>query len=207
MKRAMLAIASFLVSVQLLSVATTVLATDFPDYQPEVVVKISDLEVNKRVFDPERGRFVDNLDVTDHKFVPGDEITFQIIIKNVGEVDFEKIRVEDSLPDFLRPVDKDDLDFEIHDLNPGEEAVTEIKAKVKDEKHLPKDQSVICGFNVAKVKTEKQEGKDVAKVCITKKVAVIKVLPVTGPEKLPLVLSLSLVGGLAGVALVVLNRQ
>jgi len=176
-----------------------------PQYGGEVCVRLGDLRIDKVVWDPQREKFVDNLDLTDHRFSLQDEVAFQLRIKNIGDATFEKVVVKDELPSFLELV-SGDLEFEIFDLAPGETETRDIKTKVKSESQLPTEKSVICDVNLAVAKADSEEAKDTAKICLSKKVAEVKVLPITGPERTPLVLSLSLIGGLTGLALVVLNR-
>jgi uncharacterized repeat protein (TIGR01451 family) len=175
-------------------------------YGGEVCVAVGNLEINKLVWDPTSEKFVDNLDVTDHNFASGEEVAFQLRIKNTGDASFSKVEVKDTLPSFLSLV-SGELSFEISELDSGETEIRDIKARVKDASQWPDDRSVICDVNQAQAKADNESAKDTAKLCVSQKLIKVKVLPVTGPEKLPWLLSFALIGGLTGLALIVLNQQ
>jgi uncharacterized repeat protein (TIGR01451 family) len=175
-------------------------------YGGEVCVEVGELQVNKLVFDPANQRFVDNLDVTDHKFAPGEEVIFRIKVKNVGDAAFEKVTVQDTLPFFLR-LSSSSLSFEIFDLTPGETEEREVRARVVGEESFPQNQTVICDVNIAEAQAKEMFAKDTAKVCAAKKVAVVTVLPPTGFTGFPVLLVLSVLLAAAGITLVFLGRR
>jgi uncharacterized repeat protein (TIGR01451 family) len=175
-------------------------------YGGEVCVEVGELQVNKLVFDPVNQRFVDNLDVTDHKFAPGEEVIFRIKVKNVGDAALEKVTVQDALPFFLR-LSSGSLSFEIFDLTPGETEEREVRARVVGEESFPQNQTVICDVNIAEARAEEMFAKDTAKVCAAKKVAVVTVLPPTGFTAFPVLLALSVLLAAAGITLVFLGRR
>jgi uncharacterized repeat protein (TIGR01451 family) len=175
-------------------------------YGGEVCIRIGELQINKLVFNPESQQFVDNLDVTDHKFAAGEEVIFRLKIKNVGDASIEKVTVNDTLPSFLN-LTAGSLSFEINDLTPGETEEREIRARVIGEDSFPKDQTVVCDVNVAEARAKEMFAKDTAKVCAAKRIVVVKVLPPTGFSGFPFLLILSVLTGVAGVTLVFLARR
>lgn len=175
-------------------------------YAGEVCIRTGELQINKVVWDPQNQRFVDNLDVTDHKFSPGEEVVFQLRIKNVGDAALERVEVKDTLPFFLF-LTSGSLSFEVTDLTPGETEEREIKARVVSAESLPNNQSIFCDVNVAEARAGELRDRDTAKVCVTKKVLAVKVLPPTGFQNLSLFLVLAIVTGAAGIALLVLGRH
>jgi len=175
-------------------------------YGGEVCIKTGELQINKVVLDPVNQRFVDNLDITDHKFAPGEEVVFQLRIKNVGDATLDKVTVSDTLPFFLR-LSSGSLSFEITDLTSGETEEREIKARVVEEGNLPQNQNVVCDVNIAEAQAGDRHDKDTAKVCAAKKVAAVTVLPPTGFSGLTLSLVLSAVTAMMGVVLAVFNRR
>ncbi len=175
-------------------------------YGGEVCVKIGELQINKFVFNPESQQFVDNLDVTDHKFVAGEEVIFRLKIRNVGDATIDKVTVNDTLPFFLS-LTSGSLSFEINDLTPGETEEREIRARVRDEDCFPKDQSVICDVNVAEARAKEMFTKDTAKVCAAKKIVKVTVLPPTGFSAFPWWLVLSVLTGATGLALVFWSKH
>jgi uncharacterized repeat protein (TIGR01451 family) len=165
------------------------------------------LELDKRVWDPEDGEFKDNLvNTDDYKFSPGEEITYQLTIKNTGEKMIDKINVKDYLPSYLRYV-SGDHEFEIYNLDAGQSVVKEFKAAVVNNEYLP-DQEVICDANTsnwAKAWSDDDYDDDTAQICIKKKVLGVKVieeLPPTGPQTGILLLGFSLLSGLTGLSLI-----
>lgn len=174
-------------------------------YEYREVIKVRGLEIDKKVLDPRSGNFVDNLGVTEHLFRAGDEVVFRLSIKNSGDTAFDRVWVDDTLPSFLE-LTGGSLNFEITNLNPGQKEEREIKTRVVSEERFPHDQSVICDVNVAKVRADKAEDKDAAKVCIARKAAEAKVLPVTGTN-LWLILSTSLLGAGVGFALIRVGKS
>lgn len=167
-------------------------------YEGEVCVRTGELQIDKEVWDPEDGKFVDNLGITDYKFAPGEEITFKLKIKNVGDETFDKVNVQDTLPDYLELV-SGDLSFEISDLEIDETEEREFKAKVVSADRFPEDKAVICVVNTTEVWSGDERDKDTAQVCLEKKVLGVVVLPPTGPEHGLFVLTLSLASAILGV--------
>lgn len=173
-------------------------------YEGEVCREI-DLLLDKKVWDPKNGEFKDNLvgiSADIYKFAPGEEITFKLRIKNVGEEKFDKVYVKDTLPDYFELV-SGDLEFEIDDLDPDEEVEREFKVKVKSEESLP-NESLICDTNTtnrAKTWSGDEADEDSSQVCVARKVLAAE-LPPTGPQNAILLLGLSLLSGLTGLSLI-----
>ncbi|MBI4100252.1 hypothetical protein HY439_00725 [Candidatus Microgenomates bacterium] len=166
----------------------------------EVCVRTGQLQIDKEVFNPQENKFVDNLGITSHKFNPADEITFKLIIKNVGDAKFDKVSVSDELPSFLERT-AGDLSFEITDLDPGETVEREIKAKVVSANQIPSDKTTICVVNTAKVSSGDEQDKDTAQVCIERKVLGAAIQPVTGPQDWLMILAVSFGAGITGIFL------
>lgn len=169
-------------------------------YEGEVCVRTGELQIDKEVWDVEDGLFVDNMGLTDYKFAPGEEITFKLKIKNVGDETFAKVYVQDTLPDYLELV-SGDLSFEIDDLVVGETEEREFKARVVSADRFPYDKTVICVVNTAEARADDEGDKDTAQVCLEKKVLGLVVLPPTGPEDWLVVLLSSGLIGILGVYL------
>ncbi|MAG59839.1 hypothetical protein CMO96_03575 [Candidatus Woesebacteria bacterium] len=145
----------------------------------EVCVKTGELQIDKEVWDSQGRKFVDNLGITSHKFAPGDEITFRLKIKNVGDDNLDKVDVTDSLPSQLTLV-SGSTSFEIKDLGVGKSEEREIKVKVSQDA-LPSDKSLICIVNTAEVRSGDNHDRDTSQVCLEKKVGK-KVEPKALPE-------------------------
>jgi len=167
---------------------------------PEVCVRTGELQIDKEVWDVEDGLFVDNMSVSDYKFAPGEEITFKLKIKNVGDKTFNKVYVNDTLPEYLELI-SGDLSFEIDDLAVGETEEREFKVRVVSADRFPSDEAIICVVNTAEAWSGDEKDKDTAQVCLEKKVLGITVFPPTGSEDWIVILPFSLLAGLVGIYL------
>ena len=171
----------------------------------EVCVKTGELQIDKEVLNPQTSEFVDNLDITTYKFAPGEEITFKLKIKNVGDETFSKVWVKDSLPSYLEVV-SGSLEFEITDLNPDETEEREIKVKVVSDDRFPKDLT-ICEDNLGEVWSDDERDKDTAQVCLSRKVLGITVQPKTGPDSGQAILLTSSILSLLGLSGIIFVKK
>lgn len=175
-------------------------ATVYCDGQYGEVCREIELLIDKMVWDPVNGKFVDNLGINDYKFAPDEEITFRLEVKNVGDETFAEIDVRDYLPDYLEYL-SGDIDFEIKDLDPGETETREFKAKVVSADKFPSDESIICVVNKAEAWNGDEKDEDTAQVCMEKKVLGVAELPPTGPEHATMILALSISSALLSIVL------
>lgn len=174
-------------------------------YGEEVCVRTGELQIDKEVWDVEDGLWVDNMGLDDYKFAPGEEITFKLRIKNVGDEKFDKVYVKDILPEYLELV-SGELSFEIDDLEVDETEEREIKARVVSADKFPND-TTICDKNTAEAWTDDERDKDTSQICMEEKVLGVEVMPPTGPGNWILVLPFSLLTGLVGIYLTKFSRQ
>lgn len=173
----------------------------------EVCVRTGQLQIDKEIFSSQENKFVDNLGLNDRKFAPGEEITFKLKIKNVGDATFDKVSVTDSLPSLLELV-SGSTSFEISDLTAGETEEREIKAKVAASGNFPGDKTIVCVINTAEAVSGGEKDRDTSQVCLERKVvgpapaAKPAELPPTGPEDWLPLLVLSLLTGSTGLYLI-----
>ncbi|MCL4398021.1 DUF11 domain-containing protein [Patescibacteria group bacterium] len=113
----------------------------------QTCVSTGELLVNKKVFDPVSQTFVDNLGRTDHVFAIGEEVTFSIEVKNVGDAPVNDITVTDTLPNFLTWTGGDPLVSTISSLGAGESVTKTIRTKVVS----TFGSGVVCANNLASV--------------------------------------------------------
>lgn len=165
----------------------------------QVCVAISQLSVNKNIFDPVNKQFVDNLGLTSHRFISGEELIFNLTVKNVGDSTINNISVTDTLPDFLT-LTSGSLTYTIDHLEAGSQDQRQIKAKVVAVKQLPIDKTVICLVNTVQAVAGDQSDKDSSQFCLQK--PGIVVTPSTGPKDWQYVLLGSLLTGMVGLYLV-----
>lgn len=162
----------------------------------EICVRTGELQLDKKVWNRNSNSFVDNMGLSDHVFVAGEEVTFRIKVKNVGDQAFDHVYVKDVLPNYLY-LSAGSLEYTIDDLVPGEIDEREIKARVVNANQLP-NMSSICPVNLAEARSHGEYDKDTAQLCIQNKVLgskpPVKHIPQTGPDMLLLALP-----GVAGV--------
>lgn len=171
----------------------------------EICVKTGNVQVDKEILNPADGKFVDNLSLTSEKFTPGQEITFKIKVKNVGDAEFAKAEVKDILPSTLE-LTSGETTYEIKNLKVGETNEKILKAKVVSEDKLPKDKSVICDVNAAEAKSDSEKDRDTSQFCIEKRILGATTLPQAGPEDVLLGLSISGILSLAGASLLRIKK-
>jgi uncharacterized repeat protein (TIGR01451 family) len=173
-------------------------------YEGEVCYKI-ELMLDKKVWDPGTEAFVENLGTGDYKFAPGDEIAFQIKVKNLSDEAIENIDVRDYLPEYLEHL-SGDLSYKISRLEVDESEEREVKVRVVSAEEFP-DDKLACVINKAEAWTDDDQDEDTAQVCIEEKVkaAVVEELPPTGPHYGILLLGVSMLSGLAGLVFKKLN--
>lgn len=178
----------------------------------EVCVRTGQLQIDKEVFNPQENKFVDNLGINDHKFAPGDEITFRLKIKNVGDATFDNISVNDSLPSLLE-LTSGSTSFTISNLTPGSTRENEIKAKVAASGNFPVDKTLVCVVNTAQVNSGGEKDKDTAQVCLERKAVgpapapKPTALPPTGPEDWLPLLVLGTLTGISGLYLIKFSKR
>lgn len=163
----------------------------------EVCVKTGELQIDKKVWHPADGAFVDNLTLTSYIFNVGEEIVFKLTVKNVGDEAFDKVTVTDTLPSFLEHL-SGDLSFEINNLGVGESREYEIRARVKPDQ-FSADKLTLCDVNTARVESGDQGDKDTSQVCAEKKVLGVAVLPAAGPSDWIPAALFSVISGLLGL--------
>lgn len=175
----------------------------------EVCVRTGQLQINKKVCDPKsgvcdisktaQGTFVDNIPSTRHIFAPGAEVLFKFELKNVGDANFSRVTVTDTLPAHLRIIDG--LTWEITDLAPGETEERFFRARIASEAEFG-TVNAICELNQVEGKADNGEtDRDMAQVCmgVGKE---LKVLPKAGAGNTIFTLVSSLLAGSLGFFLV-----
>lgn len=152
------------------------------------------IDLVKKVKNPNDDSWVDDLKAEDYKFSPGEEIIFLVRVKNEGEINYEKVEVEDYLPSYVELVSGEtEIDFE--DFAPDETREFEIKVRVVSADDLPEGNVLYCLVNKAEVEADSQKDEDTAQACIEKKegeVLGVSVMPETGQSLLFMMAALAL---------------
>lgn len=154
------------------------------------------LFIDKKVKNPQTGELVESLSANGPTFLPGQEVSFRIEVKNNGLADMHNIQVQDKLPDFVDFIsgpgsfDKGAkaLTWNIDKLKPGEFKLFDVKIQVKTQKDLP-DLDLPCVTNFIQVQQDKNIAQDSAVFCIqTKVLGTVPELPKTGPQETAIIL-------------------
>ena len=174
------------------------------------------ITIDKKVLKPGTKEYVDSISGNDPKYQAGQEVTFEIVVKNVGSNKLEKIVVTDTLPQYVTFVsgpgsyDKDTnkLSFVIASLDSGASETIYITTKVVDTVVFPeKGFTCVTNYVHASVK-DVANADDSAQFCIESSVKVEK--PVLGVKKTPSTgpadAALPLLAGIAGAG-VYLTRK
>lgn len=156
--------------------------------------------VNKFVYNPANSKFVDNLGVDQHLFLPDQEVLFRVEVKNTGSIDLNNVKVSDKLPSqvsFVKgpgTVDANNvLSFTIDKLTPGETKTFDIKAKINAADKIAVNTT--CPVNLVEAKVDNIMDQDTASFCIQKKIlGVTKELPKTGVDTASGALLISSIG-------------
>jgi len=141
--------------------------------------------------------YVDNLSVSDYKFRPGQEIFFQLKVKNTSGVSLSNVTVKDYVPSYLEPIEGPgsfDEGSRIITINAGNFAVDEekvyvMKMKVFSQDKLPADKGLFCLVNKADASTNGVYDDDTSQFCIEKEVIAAEKVPSAGPEMGVLILA------------------
>lgn len=145
--------------------------------------------VEKKVRNPATNIFVDNLGLSDPKYLPQQIVTFQITVKNSGDDTLPNVTVTDTLPQFIDfssgPGSFDGstrtLNFTVSNIAGGTSQTFEVKARVVHVAALPAEKSIICPVNVVDASSNAQKDHDESQFCIEKQV-VMPTVPKAGPE-------------------------
>lgn len=166
------------------------------------------------------GEYVENLNANDPRFSASQDVSFKIVVKNVGQDTIESMTVTDTLPQYVTFVsgagnydnNSKKITFTVQNLAPNEQKEFIIVTKVVDENSLPTDKAISCVVNnVSAVEINGATAKDSSQFCIERKVVnvqptpqvfektPVKKIPETGPEMLPLFTLIP--AGIAGIAM------
>ncbi len=148
--------------------------------------------IDKKVNYPNATYFVDNISVSDTKFVPGQIVTFQLIVENNGNATRKDVTVTDQLPSYVEFVSgagsydasNRTVTITIGSIDAGERRTFEINVRVVSLANLPSNQTVTCVVNNAQVHVgESTDDSDTAQICIEKQVLGAPQLPKSGPSE------------------------
>ncbi len=202
-------------------IATTFLAfapvayadTCTTQYGGTVTCVPSDLTINKKVFNPITETYVENLTTTDATFIPGNQVTYRLEVKNGSGQTFQAT-VKDILPPYMEFIsgpgtynkDTRTLQFAMDNLTAGETRTVDLVAKVVEVDAFPAGKSLFCVVNTAEVRALNRFDSDTAQVCLKNGDVVITKLPVAGYTDMMMLLPFAGIG-LAGASILLKKRS
>lgn len=140
--------------------------------------------------------YVDNFATTNDRFHSGDDVCFQVRIKNTSNEALNNVTVTDTVPSYVEPVDGPgtyNKDNRTVTFTPGSFAVDEekiyyMRMRVVANENLANDRTIMCVVNRAEARTPNPvSDTDTAQFCIEKtfdttKGGVPVKQPTSGPE-------------------------
>ncbi|PIS15972.1 hypothetical protein COT62_00945 [Candidatus Roizmanbacteria bacterium CG09_land_8_20_14_0_10_41_9] len=134
--------------------------------------------------------YVDNLTSSDPRFQPGQEVMFQVKIKNTSTTSLTSVTFKDFVPVYLEPVEgpgsfdstNRTISLNAGDFGTDEEKIYYLKMKAVGQDSLPSDKGLFCIVNKAQVYNDQAADDDTAQLCIEKQVKAGVVTPQAGPE-------------------------
>ncbi len=151
-----------------------------PSCQPiygggENCISTDNIEINKTVQNPQTLKFVENLGQNDPKYSPGQNIKFQITIKNTSTNKVDNITIKDNLPRYVScdlsetgTCDNSNgiITININTLKRNDSYTMTIKGKIATLDKMQNEPETFCLINQAKATQDKQSTQDNAQFCI-----------------------------------------
>lgn len=197
-------------------IATPVSASRFNSNCPNIYgadCPTSSLIIDKKIQHPQSGELLDTLSSSSVTFLPGQEVTFRIEVKNTGNTDLWDVKATDRLPDFVEFVTgpgsfdagSRSVNWSIDKITPGETKQYFIKVKVKNADQIP-DLSLTCVTNFTEARKDNLTAQDTAAFCIQSKVlGIVKELPKTGVSLFNVLLGTTIIS--AGFSLFFIRKN
>jgi uncharacterized repeat protein (TIGR01451 family) len=141
----------------------------------ENCISTGSIEINKTVQNPKDSKFVENLGQNDPKYSPGQNIQFQITVKNSSGNNINNITIKDNLPRYVNcdfsgigVCDNSNrvITININTLNRNEAHTMIIKGKIATLDKMQNEPQTFCLINQAKAIQGKQSIQDNAQFCI-----------------------------------------
>lgn len=134
--------------------------------------------------------YVDNLSASDPRFVPGQEVMFQLKIKNISNNKLISVEVKDFVPSYVTAIEGPGtfdegtrtITFNAGDFNVDEEKFYYIKMQILPQGQLPSDKGLFCLTNKARATGGTSADEDASQFCVEKQVTGTTKVPQAGPE-------------------------
>jgi len=145
--------------------------------------------VDKMVAKPGTENYVDNLSVSDPRFIPGQTVLFKVTIKNTSTTTFGGMTAKDFVPDYFTPIEGPGtfdsttrtISWDAGFFNVDEQKTYYFKMQINSQANLPSDKGLFCLVNKAQAWSNTTTDDDTSQLCVEKQVTAQKV-PAAGPE-------------------------
>ena len=192
---------------------SSALATD-GQYGPYGPSPVQSVTIDKMVNRPDNGSYVDNLSPSDPRFAPGQDVWFQIKVRNPNDQTLYGITVKDFVPDFLDVIatpgsyDAGNRTITINagDFGGQQEKIYTVHARVVGSGSITDNKGIFCLTNRSQAYNSSVSDEDTAQFCVEKPntpatVTNVTTIPSTGPEMGLALLTLEALGLSAGLYL------
>lgn len=147
-----------------------------PVYGGGTICQDNNILVDKKVKDPESGNFVNNIDMSQTPFAPGDHVFFRIAVTNISNSPLKNITVMDNLPQFLTIVQTPGtydgtqrrISITVDSLNANETKTYDIELVISPLDALNGTGTTFCLSNQAVAKIDTHVSNDTAQICVQK---------------------------------------
>lgn len=189
----------------------------------------SEIKLDKRIYNPKDGIFIDSMVSSSYKFGLDEIVTFQLKVTNDGEDNLKDVVIKDELPSGVRyksytsddvegtpSVDGRNITFKIGDLNVGESKKVIVYAIYDNPSIVPEDSSLCLtnfgsanGYDSEDNKVEAKDNADYCYVLPEGKVlsgSIVVARELTEPKVLPTTgpeSGLAVSGGLVALGLII----
>ena len=130
----------------------------------------ADLSIDKRVYNPDDSKFENHIELNDYVFTEGEEVEFQIVVKNTGDVTYKEVKLTDELPDFVTfkeftggkdgDYDNGIITWKFTDFKKGDSKTFKFKVEVVESSKLPKDSGDMQLTNVTRVEGTRKDNNE-----------------------------------------------
>jgi uncharacterized repeat protein (TIGR01451 family) len=147
-----------------------------PVYGGGTICQDTNILVDKKVKDPVSGNFVNNSDLSQIPFAPGEHVFFRISVTNISTSPLKNITVMDNLPQFLTVIQTPGtyegtqrrISITLDSLKANEAKSYDIELVISPLDALNGTGTTFCLSNQAVAKIDTHVSNDTAQICVQK---------------------------------------
>lgn len=144
------------------------------------VCETGDLSLDKKVFNPDKNEYWDNIAAKDYTFAPEQEVKFSLRVKNISKVTVDSVRINDDFDrlddymvyvssergDYRASVTDHKVKFDLGGLKPDEEVTVYFVARFKKADELPAGTTCLVNAAHAYSHQDSVSDSDYAEFCV-----------------------------------------